>query len=123
MQVCGPELQHLNTDRPVCLEEYEKECEKVSIVLAATRAIKAANKAVLEIVSEFSAISACGDDYSVSVSQLRDLAQIPGEIEYIHRPYREEFPAKARKIFDGVEFYILLAPEEARAINEQAASA
>jgi len=91
-------------------------------VLAATQAIKAAEKAVSEIVSKFSTINTCGDSLSVGVFQLRDLDQIPGETKYAERG-SEEYPLRASKVFDDVEFYILLTPEEARAITEMAASA
>lgn len=91
-------------------------------VLAATQAIKAANEAVLKVVSEYSGINTCGDNYQVSVFQLRDLDQIPGETKYANRD-SEDYPLRDSKVFDDVEFYILLDPEEARAITEMAASA
>jgi len=92
-------------------------------VLAATQAIKAAEAAVSEIVSKYFSVSFEHGKSEVSVFTLRDLDQIPGKIEYIDRIDREEYPVKAMKMFDGVEFYILLNPNEAKSITEQAATA
>lgn len=97
-------------------------------VLAATQAIKAAEAAVSEIVSKYFDVAfGCGKT-EVSVFTLHELDQIPGEIEYIERLDREEYPVKARKLFDGVEFYTLLNPYEVeefcgKVIAEQEADA
>ena len=84
-------------------------------------ALRSAEAAVSDILHR-NYISISGNYIAVGVLSLRDLEQIPGEIEYIDRN-DNECPVKARKVFDGVEFHYLMTPEEARGITELVASA
>ena len=87
----------------------------------AVKALKSAEAAVSEILHR-NYISISGNYFSVGVLSIRDLEQIPGELEYIDRN-DDECPVKARKVFEGVEFHYLMTPEEARSITELVASA
>jgi len=86
-------------------------------VVQAVEAIKAAEKAVGEIVGMMSLYISSERKISVHVRADRDLEQIPGELQHKNFGY-EDFPLQAFKVFDGIEFYRLLTPEEARAITE-----
>jgi hypothetical protein len=80
-------------------------------------AIKAAQKAAGEIFSGNPGISATQYHMSVLVDGMRNLDQIPGEVELIDRS-RDQWPWKARKTFDGVEFYVLLTQGEYEAVRQ-----
>jgi len=76
-----------------------------------TDALKAAQKAAGEIFSGNPGVYATQHSMSVSLDSLRDLEQVPGEVEYEDRG-RDEWPWKAWKMYGGAEFYVLLTQEE-----------
>jgi len=92
-----------------------------SKVLTAIEAIKAANKAVLEI-SETNFLSiqiSRADDLRINVhfNSMQDLEQVPGHVIYSVRG-SDSYPLEAFKVYDGVRFFKLLTPEEARVVSE-----
>lgn len=77
----------------------------------ATAAIKAALKATSELVNTTS-IYLTSDLMQVHVSDMRDLEQVPGKVEYNPFMPEDDYPWEAYKEVDGVRFFTLLTQEE-----------
>lgn len=99
---------------------YAKGARKAmpSKVFEAVQAIKAARGAVQDVVNMYG-IDISSDGIKVQVGSLRDLEQIPGDVEYkeFAGGRLPDYPIRARKFDNGVEWFCLLDPEQSNGLN------
>lgn len=91
----------------------EKEAEMMSMAQAAVKAIENARSAVDGLLNYIN-INIKKDRLGVLVRNLRDLDQVPGEVEISDHDGGEDSPFshRAEKEFAGVVFYTFLQPGE-----------
>lgn len=82
-----------------------------------TTKLKDAWQAVNELTAGAISISANGRQLEVLVTTMRDLEQVPGEVQIEYREYGEDYPWEASKVFEGVTFCCLLKQEQYEALK------
>lgn len=76
-------------------------------------AIRAVQKLAGEIFSGNPGISTTSFHRKIVVSDMRNLEQVPGDVEISVREYdKAGYPWKASKVFEGTEFMALLTAEQ-----------
>lgn len=84
-----------------------------------SNAIKAVQKAAEELLGGDPYIFASESELKVMVDRICRLEQIPGDMRLRERRDDKKFPWKAYKVFEGVEFCILLTQAEYEAVRLQ----
>ena len=75
-------------------------------------AIETVQKLAGEIFSGNPSTSATRYHRNVQLDSVRDLEQVSGDMEFRERNHGKEYPWRASKVFDGVEFFVLLTQED-----------